>query len=197
MIGRLSGELVSKQPPHILVDVNGVGYEVESPMSTIFELPETGQSVTLLTHLVVREDAQILYAFLTEAERLLFRTLVKVNGVGPKMALGILSAMNPVEFKTCVLQGDTASLTKIPGVGKKTAERLVVEMRDRFEKTVGGVDMASDTMTSGQTDPLQEATQALVALGYKPAEASRMISAVEASGLSSDEVIRQALKGTL
>ena len=197
MIGRLRGELVSKQSPQLLVDVNGVGYEVESPMSTIFELPDIGQPVVLLTHLVVREDAQILYAFLSEAERLLFRTLIKVNGVGPKMALGILSAMNPVEFKTCVLQGDAAALTKIPGVGKKTAERLIVEMRDRLEKATDGISMSPDTITSRHKDPLQEATQALVALGYKPVEASRMISAINSHDLSSDEIIRQALKGTL
>jgi len=195
MIGRLQGELVSKQPPFLLVDVNGVGYEVESPLSTIFELPELGQRVTLLTHMVVREDAQILYAFLTDAERGLFRTLIKVSGVGPKMALGVLSAMNPAEFNHCVLQGDIASLTKIPGVGKKTAERLLVEMRDRIEKLSTATDVSA--VQTGEHDPQQEATQALIALGYKPAEASRMIASVKSDGLKSDEIIRTALKGSL
>jgi len=198
MIGRLKGELLFKQPPHLLVDVSGVGYELEAPMSTIYDLPEAGHEVVLLTHLTIRDDAHILFAFLTEAERSLFRTLIKVNGVGPKMGLGILSAMNPAEFRARILQGDNAALTKIPGVGKKTAERLIIEMRDRLEKTEAGVESyAVGTTPSSRADPLTEATQALVALGYKPQEASRMTGRIDSDGLSSDEIIRQSLRAVL
>ena len=199
MIGRLQGRLLVKQPPHLLLDVSGVGYELEAPMSTIYDLPDIGGEVTLLTHLTVRDDAHILYAFLTESERGLFRTLIKVNGVGPKMALGILSAMNPAEFSTRILQGDQTALTKIPGVGKKTAERLIIEMRDRLEKpdTVPASASTSGGIAAPADDPLTEAIQALVALGYKPQEASRMTSRIDSDGLSSDEIIRQSLRAAL
>ncbi len=199
MIGHLRGRLMAKSPPTLLVDVNGVGYEVEAPMSTIFDLPPVGEQVTLVTHFHVREDAQILFGFLTTSERTLFRLLLKVNGVGAKMALAVLSSMNPAEFRVCVLGGDQAALTRIPGIGKKTAERLIVEMRDRLEKDTGfgeasAVAQAGDS--AGQ-DPVAEATEALMALGYRPQEASRLVRAVSAQGLSSEEMIRQALKGAL
>ncbi len=198
MIGHIRGKLVAKSPPTLLVDVNGVGYELEAPMSTIFELPETGREVTLVTHFHVREDAQILFGFLTQAERGLFRLLLKVNGVGAKMALAILSSMNPAEFRGCILAGDQAALIKIPGIGKKTAERLIVEMRDRLEKESGlGVAAPAAGSAPAANDPVAEATEALMALGYKPAEASRMVRAVPAQGLGSEEIIRQALKGAL
>lgn len=199
MIGRIRGELVLKRPPELLVDVGGVGYELQSPMSTIFELPEVGQKVMLVTHFHVREDAQILFAFLTEAERSLFRMLLKVNGVGAKMALAILSGMNPQEFRQCILNSDQAALTRVPGIGKKTAERLIVEMRDRLQKAD---DLPSATAASAASpvmrdSPVTEATQALVALGYKPQDASRMVARHAADGLASDELIRLALKGAL
>ncbi|HGG60149.1 MAG TPA: Holliday junction branch migration protein RuvA [Gammaproteobacteria bacterium] len=197
MIGHIRGKLIAKNPPTLLVDVNGVGYELEAPMSTIFDLPETGREVTLVTHFYVREDAQILFGFLTQAERGLFRLLLKVNGVGAKMALAILSSMNPAEFRGCILGGDQAALIKIPGIGKKTAERLIVEMRDRLEKESG---LAAPTAPGAKpvaADPVAEATEALMALGYKPAEASRMVRAVPAQGLGSEEIIRRALKGAL
>ncbi len=199
MIGRIQGKLLLKKPPELLIDVGGIGYEVQAPMSTIFDLPETGQGVTLVTHFHVREDAQILYGFLTEAERSLFRLLLKVNGVGAKMALAILSGMNPQEFRVCVLNGDQASLIKLPGIGKKTAERLIVEMRDRVES----VDMPATAMTASVVSaataesPETEAAQALEALGYRPQEAAKMARKAAAPGLSSEEVIRMALKGAL
>lgn len=198
MIGRLRGELVSKRPPWLLLDVHGVGYELEAPMSTFYELPAVGQSVTLLTHLQVREDAHVLYAFATEAERELFRSLLKVTGVGAKMALAVLSGMNANEFRRCILQDDAAALTRLPGIGKKTAERLIVEMRDRVEA-------AGETAVSGvraglpvrPLDPVEDAVHALIALGYKPQEASRLVSGVESEGLASEDIIRKALKATL
>lgn len=198
MIGRLRGELVSKRPPWLLLDVHGVGYELEAPMSTFYELPEVGQSVTLLTHLQVREDAHVLYAFATEAERELFRNLLKVTGVGAKMALAVLSGMNANEFRRCILQGDAAALTRLPGIGKKTAERLVVEMRDRVE-AAGEVPAvgARAGLAVRPSDPVEDAVHALIALGYKPQEASRMVSSVESDGLVSEDIIRKALKATL
>jgi Holliday junction DNA helicase RuvA len=194
----LCGRLLEKKPPWLLVDVAGVGYEVESPMSTIYDLPEPGAEVTLLTHLVVREDAHHLYAFLTEAERGLFRELIKVNGVGARMGLAILSSMNPSEFRHCILHGNSAALVRIPGVGKKTAERLVVEMRDRIEKGLvsGKIEVGMHAVEPA-ADPVNEALQALVALGYKPQDASRMVAAVEGQHDSSKELIRLALKAAL
>ncbi len=199
MIGHLRGRLMAKSPPTLLVDVNGVGYEVEAPMSTIFDLPPVGEQVTLVTHFHVREDAQILFGFLTTSERTLFRLLLKVNGVGAKMALAVLSSMNPAEFRVCVLGGDQAALTRIPGIGKKTAERLIVEMRDRLEKDTGFGEASAVAQVgdSAGQDPVAEATEALMALGYRPQEASRLVRAVSAQGLSSEEMIRQALKGAL
>ena len=199
MIGRIRGVLLARQPPELLVDVNGIGYELQAPMSTFFELPATGEPVTLVTHFHVREDAQILFGFLTEAERSLFRELLKVNGVGAKMALAILSGMNPAEFRVCVMNSDQAALVRLPGIGKKTAERLIVEMRDRVE----GIDLPEAVASGGHAasaqgeDPVAEATLALEALGYRPQEAARMAKKAAAPGLGSEEIIRMALKGAL
>ena len=196
MIGRLSGTLLEKKAPQLLVDVGGIGYELEVPMSTFFELPLVGEPVTLVTHFHVREDAQILYGFLTESERRLFRLLLKVNGVGAKMTLAILSGMNPEEFRQCILSGDQVTLVRVPGIGKKTAERLIVEMRDRVKK-MGGETSASAVSTASVADPVAEATEALIALGYRPAEASRMVSKVAAPEHGSETMIRLALKGAM
>jgi Holliday junction DNA helicase RuvA len=203
MIGRLRGEIVYKRPPQLLLDVNGVGYELEAPMSTFYTLPDTGATVTLSTDLLVREDAHILYAFADEGEREMFRALLKVNGVGAKMALAILSGMNAAEFRRCVMMDDTAALTRLPGIGKKTAERLIVEMRDRVEKSVeAGEAMPAMTGATGHAKPVpvdavEEAVQALIALGYKPQEASRMVSKVEHQDRRSEEIIRDALKASV
>lgn len=198
MIGRLRGQLIEKKAPQLLLEVGGVGYELETPMSTFFELPQLGESVTLVTHFHVREDAQILYGFLTESERALFRMLLKVNGVGAKMALAILSGMNPSEFRQCILAGDQTTLVKVPGIGKKTAERLIVEMRDRVEK-LGDISVEAGSGSSAPllADPVAEATEALIALGYRPPEASRMISKVAGPDLASEAMIRLALKGAM
>ncbi|MFT5579294.1 MAG: Holliday junction DNA helicase RuvA [Paraglaciecola psychrophila] len=195
MIGRISGILLVKQAPEILVDVGGIGYELQVPMSTIYQLPELGQNVSLHTHFVVREDAQLLYGFASLSERRLFRTLIKVNGVGPKLALTILSGIDGDEFVRCVRDGDTATLVRLPGVGKKTAERLLVEMRDRLKDW--HVDVSSATLggaTISSNSSAAEAESALVALGYKPAEASKAIAAVRGDADSSEQLIRLALK---
>ncbi len=197
MIGRLHGILLEKQPPQLLLDVGGVGYEISAPMTTFYELPETGNEITLHTHLAVREDAHVLYGFLREQDRLLFRTLIKVSGVGPKLALAILSGMSADEFAGCVQKGDSALLTRLPGVGKKTAERLVVELKDRLKDWQGVLQTATEGFTSCATpvsDALKDAISALVSLGYKPQEASRMVSQLENNGLPSEELIRLALK---
>lgn len=196
MIGFLRGRLAFKQPPLVLIDVGGVGYEVETPMSTFYDLPEAGSQVELLTHLVVRDDAHILFGFLTSGERRLFRDLIRVSGVGAKMALGVLSGISAAEFARSVRDRDMGRLTKLPGIGKKTAERLVVEMRDRLDI----VDEAAGTAVPGgagraPAGPADEAYDALVALGYKPKEASRMIAAVDHRELNSEQIIRQALRG--
>ncbi len=198
MIGRLRGTLAEKQPPLLLVDVNGIGYEVEAPMSTFYQLPALGETVVLHTHLVVREDAHLLFGFASESERRLFRTLIKVNGVGAKLALTILSGISADEFARSVQDNDTASLVRLPGVGKKTAERLIVEMRDRLADWEGGVVLPGSAPTQAAAAPVadeaRDALSALVSLGYKPPEASRLVSKVETEGLSSEEIIRAALK---
>jgi Holliday junction DNA helicase RuvA len=196
MIGRLKGTLLEKQPPSLLIDVNGVGYDVQAPMTTFYELPATGHEVVLHTHLAVREDAHVLYGFLRESERAMFRSLIKVSGVGPKLALAILSGMSAEEFAACVHAGDSAALVRLPGVGKKTAERLVVEMKDRL-KEVEGVSLPADATFTGavaRSDALKDAISALISLGYKPQEASKMVSQVDGEGLPSEEVIRLALR---
>ncbi|NGP54770.1 Holliday junction branch migration protein RuvA [Thioalkalivibrio sp. XN8] len=192
MIGFLNGVLVAKQPPQLLVEVGGVGYEVEAPMSTFYQLPEAGAPVRLLTHLLVREDAHVLYGFATEEERQLFRNLIKVGGIGARIALAILSGISVEAFARCVQAEDAASLTKIPGVGRKTAERLIVEMRDRLRQTGAGV--AQSIIGSGAGSPADEAFGALVALGYRPAEAQRLLKLVEDKAATTEAMIRAALQ---
>ncbi len=199
MIGRIHGILLEKQAPDLLVDVQGVGYEILVSMNTFFDLPACGATVTLHTHFVVREDAQQLFGFASPEERTLFRTLIRVSGVGPKMALAILSGMSAADFIRCVRGGDVKTLTRLPGVGRKTAERLLVEMKDRladWEQPTGGQpEPAGLASTRG---PQEEAESALVSLGYKPAEAARMIAAAsrdsEGDAMPSEELIRTALK---
>lgn len=196
MIGRLKGTLLEKQPPALLIDINGVGYDVQAPMTTFYELPATGAEVVLHTHLAVREDAHVLYGFLRQSDRAMFRNLIKVSGVGPKLALAILSGMSADEFAASVHAGDSAGLTRLPGIGKKTAERLVVEMKDRL-KDWEGVSLPTDAgapSSIAKTDAVKDAISALISLGYKPQEASRMVSGIEAEGLASEEVIRLALR---
>ena len=196
MISRLKGLLLHKDPPHVLIDVQGVGYEVEAPMSTFYQLPKLGQEVILHTHLIVREDAHVLCGFASERERKLFRSLIKVNGVGPKLALGILSGMSIDDFVHCVQQNDAVALTRIPGVGKKTAERLLIDMRDKL------ADWQSETASQshpgkhhgGNGGAAQEALSALLALGYKPQEASRLLQQVATDGKTSETIIKDALR---
>ena len=195
MIGRLSGKLLHKEPPALLVDVNGAGYELEAPMTTFYDLPATGETVTLHTHLVVREDAHLLYGFSNEAQRRLFRSLLKVSGVGPRVALAILSGLTTQEFIQCIVGEDVARITRVPGIGRKTAERLIVEMRDKVDTEEGGARyMPQAAGTAPQLNPTGEAVSALMALGYKPNEATRLVRAVEADGMDTEEIIRQALK---
>ncbi|MGI9335160.1 MAG: Holliday junction branch migration protein RuvA [Gammaproteobacteria bacterium] len=195
MIGRIEGRLCEKHPPSLVVDVNGVGYELEAPMTTFYDLPEAGAAVALHTHLVVREDAQQLFGFLRRGDRDLFRQLIKISGVGAKLALAILSGLSASELATCIQAGDTARLSRLPGIGKKTAERLVIELRDRL---VPGT--AEQAVPAGQPAPavaqdcVTEAVSALVALGLKPPEASRRVLAVEGEDLAVEEIVRRALK---
>nr|Q31H84.1 RecName: Full=Holliday junction branch migration complex subunit RuvA [Hydrogenovibrio crunogenus XCL-2] len=196
MIGFLSGTLHAKLPPQILINVNGVGYEVEAPMSTFYAIGEVGDEVMLLTHMHVREDAMLLFGFASELERSLFKELIKVNGIGAKMAIGILSAMSVNDFVGLVDVGDAPALTKIPGVGKKTAERLVIEMRDRLKGWGNGAssNVSSKTMVSSAPhNQKASAVEALISLGYKTAQADKMVQAVE-SGLSLEETIKKALQ---
>ena len=194
MIGRLKGVLIAKQPPWIVVDVGGVGYELEAPMSTFYDLPETGRDVTLCTHYAVKEDTVALYAFLRESERALFRALQKVSGVGAKIALAVLSGVSVEEFSRLVQTSDIAALTRIPGIGKKTAERLVVELRDRVDGLGSGAVSSSGGIAN---DPVTEAGIALQALGYKPAEVTRLVRDAAASGDRAEDIIRKALKAAL
>jgi Holliday junction DNA helicase RuvA len=190
MIGFLRGTLVSKHPPELTLDVGGVGYELEAPMSTFYQLPNVGEPITILTHFLVREDAQLLYGFSTEPERALFRNLLKVSGVGGRVALGILSGISVEGFSRCVLDRDLVTLTRIPGIGRKTAERLLVEMKDRLNKTgIQGSKVASiEDGAEGQ------AYGALLALGYKAAEVSRMLSEIDKAQMGPEDLIREALK---
>lgn len=196
MIGFLRGRLAAKHPPVLVMDVGGVGYELEAPMSTFYELPALGEQVTLLTHLLVREDAHVLYGFGTEEERSLFRSLLRISGVGAKMALGILSGISVDGFRRCVRTEDSATLVKVPGIGKKTAERLIMEMRDRLdtEPAAGGT---GEKGAGAAVVPGNEAYDALVALGYRPAEAARMLKSVPKDGASTEEIIRLALQGVV
>ena len=195
MIGRLRGTLVSKSPPWLLVDVNGVGYELEAPMSTFYDLPEVGREVVLLTHHVQKEDSVALYGFLREAERRLFREVQKVTGIGAKIALAILSGASVDDFARLVQSSDVAALQRIPGIGKKTAERIVVELRDRAADFAGGVP-GVPLPAAGAMDPLAEAGIALQQLGYKPVEIARMLKTAE-PGDRAEDIIRRALKSML
>jgi Holliday junction DNA helicase RuvA len=201
MIGRIAGVLLEKQAPDLLVDVGGVGYEIQAPLTAVFELPAPGAKVELFTHLVVREDAHLLYGFTRRSDRTLFRELIKVSGVGPKLALAILSGMDADGFARCVRDGDAAALVRLPGVGKRTADRLLVEMRDRLAGwQVDGlsVDAGAATLQSPAGGAQPEAEAALIALGYKPQEAARMVLAAGKSGaVTAEELIRAALKGTV
>jgi Holliday junction DNA helicase RuvA len=195
MIGQLRGIVLLKRPPHLLLDVHGVGYEIEAPMSTFYRLPETGAETLLFTHLAVRDDAHLLFGFATEPERRLFRFLLKVNGVGARTALTILSGIEAGMLVQCIRTGDVQRLVRLPGIGRKTAERLVVEMRDRLAgwdacAEAGAVAGASKT----SVNPVEEAVSALIALGYKPQEASRHVECVARDGMPSEEIIREALK---
>lgn len=202
MIGRLRGTLLEKQPPWMVVDVNGVGYELEASMNTLVSLPVSGEPVSIYTHLVVRDDAHLLYGFAREQERALFRALIKVNGVGPRLALAILSGMDEDAFIRCVLDDDAKALTRLPGVGKKTAERLIIEMRDRFphweapRETLPGFENRPGATSSPRQDPLADAESALISLGYKPAEAARMLVGLEQEP-STEAMIKAALSRRL
>jgi Holliday junction DNA helicase RuvA len=196
MIGRLRGILLSKQPPWLLVEVAGVGYELEAPMSTIYDLPGIGKEVILLTHHAVKEDSVALYGFLHEAERALFRNLQKVSGIGAKIALAVLSGVSVNDFARLVQAGDVVALTKVPGIGKKTAERIVVELRDRVDGL--GTSLPGASAAAGAPlDPAGEATVALQQLGYKPAEVTRLVQKVAAAGDSAEAIIRKALRAAL
>jgi len=196
MIGRLRGTLISKQPPWLMIEVGGIGYELEAPMSTIYDLPPNGKEVTLLTHYAVKEDSVALYGFMHESERALFRSLQKVSGIGAKIALAVLSGVSTDHFARLVQTGDVVALTKIPGIGKKTDERIVIELRDR----VDGLTSVSGTRVGGVDVPLDaagEATVALQQLGYKPAEVTRLIQKVAADGDNAEAIIRKALRAAL
>lgn len=199
MIGRLRGILQEKQPPQLLLEVSGVSYEVQAPMSTFYRLPDLGQEITLFTHLVVREDAHLLYGFSQEQERSLFRTLIKVNNIGPKSALSILSGIEADAFVRCVMENDVTSLSRLPGIGKKTAERLVVEMRDRLS---AWQEQSGENLSNYQTKELgnpavKDAISALITLGYKSQEARQAVTRVEQQGASSEQLIRLALQNII
>jgi Holliday junction DNA helicase RuvA len=198
MIGFLKGRLAIKQPPMLLVDVNGVGYELEAPMSTFYGLPALGEPVALFTHLVVREDAHILFGFGSDSERRLFRGLLKVSGVGPKIALGVLSGASVEDFLRIIEAEDVAMLTRIPGIGRKTAERIIIEMRDSVQKlSMPAGTPANSLAPGGAPSPQSEAFSALIALGYKPPEITRLLKSADEPGLSTTEIIRRALKSAV
>lgn len=190
MIGSLTGTLAAKQPPWLMLDVGGVGYELEAPMSTFYELPAVGARLTLITHLVVREDAQLLYGFLSDAERVLFRELLKVSNIGPRIGLAVLSSMSVRGFQQCIQRRDLASLVRIPGVGRKTAERLIVEMTDRLPEDW----LDGSELQAAPAQAASEAESALLALGYRPNEVQRMLGSLDASGLSTEALIKEALR---
>ena len=199
MIGFLRGKLIHKAPPQLLLDVQGVGYEVEAPMTTFYDLPALGEEVKLHTHLVVREDAHILFGFASETERMLFRILIKVNGVGPKLALTVLSGQSVDEFYRCVNDDDVKALVRLPGVGQKTAERLIIEMRGRLPDLSGSSVSQDRPSQSGiiGNSPKQEAVTALCSLGYKPQDAARMVQSIATEDKSCEDIIRLALRGTV
>ena len=196
MIGCLIGEVLALEAPTVLLNVNGVGYEVDTPLSTFCQL-QKGQKVTLWTHLAVREDAQLLYGFLNPQEKNIFRTLLKVNGVGPKMALGILSTLSVEMLVHTVEHGDVKTLVKVPGVGTKTAERLMIELRDRFKAFTTSTVASGSTSTQIQfmgNSAVAEAEAALQSLGYKPAEAQKLVNAAKGEFTEAGDIIRAALK---
>lgn len=201
MIGHLRGIVLERRPPSLIVEAGGVGYEVEAPLSAFYDLPADGNEVALYVHMVVREDAQLLFGFRHRSERDLFRSLIRVNGVGPKLALTLLSGIEPREFIRCVQEGDVATLVRLPGVGRKTAERLVVEMRDRLAAIFGEM-LPPELITDAGTAPsqtsasrvIEEAEGALITLGYKPTEAAKAIHSVYEDGMSTEDVIRSALR---
>ncbi len=197
MIGFLRGKLVAKKAPTLLLDVQGVGYEIDAPMSTFFKLPAVGEEVLLHTHLSIREDAHTLYGFLTESERGLFRNLIKVTGVGAKLALAILSGISAEEFQRCIQMNDAAMLVRLPGIGKKTAERLIIEMRDRLPglEGISVTSVSSAGATTAAENPVADAVSALIALGFKQQDANSMVRAIPAEGKSSEDLIRLALQG--
>ncbi len=197
MIGRLRGTLVSKQPPWLLVDVGGVGYELQAPMSTIYDLPGTGKDVTLLTHYLAKEDSVALYGFMHASERELFRHLLKVSGIGAKIALAVLSGASSAEFTRMVETGDVVALTKIPGIGKKTAERIVVELRDRVDGLSIATPGVASAAANSPRDARAEAVIALQQLGYKPTEATRLATKAGANGDDAETIIRKALRAAL
>ncbi|QTM00479.1 Holliday junction branch migration protein RuvA [Mannheimia sp. ZY171111] len=200
MIGRLQGKIIEKQPPEILLDVQGVGYELLLPMTSFYNLPQIGDETAIFTHLVVREDAHLLFGFSQKQDRSLFRELIKTNGVGPKLALAILSAMSVSQFVTAIEQEELTKLTKIPGIGRKTAERLLVELKGKFkgiEQTDFFVEASDHTIVNHTPDPANEALDALISLGYKPSDAEKMIKKVNKSNATSEQLIREALKNSL
>lgn len=197
MIGFLNGKLITKAPPLLVLDVQGVGYEIEAPMTTFYELPAIGEQIKLHTHLVVREDAHILFGFSTETDRLLFRTLIKVNGVGPKLALTILSGLSAEDFHHCIADDNVQALVRLPGIGKKTAERLIIEMRDRLPdlSSAESRQTKGEARSSSANNAKQEAISALIALGYKAQDANKMVQNISADK-SCEDIIRLALQGT-
>jgi Holliday junction DNA helicase RuvA len=197
MIARLAGILIQKQPPHIVIDVNGVGYLVEAPLSVFYDLPDTGQSIVILTHLSIKDDSHTLYGFSSDSQRELFRKLLKISGIGAKLALTILSGVTGDELARYVAEDDTASLVRLPGIGKKTAERIIIELRDKLD---GLPTRDGSTMPGSAASPAgaaSEATNALTSLGYKPHEASGMVRAVLKPDMTAEEIIRLALQSTV
>lgn len=193
MISWLTGVLLEKQAPSLVLNVNGVGYQLEAPMTTFYDLPEQGATTTLFVHMVVREDAQLLFGFSSKQQRDLFRSLIKVNGVGPKVALAVLSTLSPIELLQCMANEDVAQLCKVPGIGKKTAQLLVLAMKDRLEKEFGDVTLDDNLNKGASPSDRQDAVAALVSLGYKQSDASRVVKALP-TDLSSEDMIRQSLK---
>ncbi|HYE38006.1 Holliday junction branch migration protein RuvA [Methylocaldum sp.] len=194
MIGFLRGLVVAKKPPSLLLDVRGVGYEVDAPMSTFYKLPDIGEEVMLYTHLAIREDAHNLFGFVSEAERALFRSLIRVSGVGAKLALAILSGLSAEEFHRCVEAQDAARLVRLPGVGKKTAERLIIEMRDRLPELPTVHLPGAGTLPAPAASPVEDAVSALIALGFKPQDASNLVRGLPSEGRTSEDLIRSALQ---
>jgi holliday junction DNA helicase RuvA len=197
MIGRLRGTLLVKQPPQLLIEVAGVGYELEAPMSTFYDLPDVGREVMLHTHLQIKEDAHSLYGFLSDSERGMFRTLLKISGIGAKTALAVLSGASADEFARLIQTGDITALTRIPGIGKKTAERMIVELKDKLGGFVGTGLSGFKGTTPVPADPLSEATVALISLGYKPNEVQILLKKIDTEGLPAEELIRKALQAAL